>query len=305
MQFFSSQLSKYIPHPHRDSWMRNNLGDWLQLLRIASFFTLSSAAWNVFHSFSPIGIEDQFHPLLHNTSETAHQSAVPDEHERQLNHITTTIHYLFIALFVIAALFSFRCGPRKKPKYILPVFFSGSIMAASTIHHAITAGYEIISITPYLLPISIPFLLISYRRLANKLDHWNSYASALCIFTIFGNAFTYLLFPENFPQIKESVFTAIGLPAESGPSLMTTFSYVGIVFALFITSTATRRLGLFALIYIGATTCVYRIVTQSLDNSISVNRIITDAIFYSSYWFVPMLILLSLASRRKTQTLKL
>ena len=306
MQLFRAQLSKYIPHPHRDSWMRNNLADWLQLLRIASFLILSAAAWNIFYSCSPLGVKDQFLPTLQSVSQSLTGSPETNKSEVFNTHqVEAIIRSLFIALFFIASLTGFRCGIRRKMKYILPVLISGILMAIATIHHVRTSDYEVISIMPYLLPISIPFLLLSYRPLANKLDHWNAYANVGCIITIFGNAITYLFFPDKFPKLSESIFTSIGLPSSSGDILMISFSYLAIVCAMLTTIVTTRRLGLFSLIGIGAATCLYRIITLSLDDITPVSLVITDTIFYTSYWIIPMLILLSLASRRKTQTLKI
>ena len=308
MQLFRSQLSKFIPHPHRDSWMRNNLADWLQILRIASFLILSASAWNIFRTCSPIGVENQFLPLLQSISQTlAGTSDIDGNGNGKFNvsHIEVIIRSLFIALFFIASLTGFRCGTRKRIKYILPVLVSSLLIVVSTIHHVRTSDYEVISIVPYVLPISIPVLLLSYRPLANKLDHWNAYATFGCIITIFGNAVTYIFFPEKFPHLNESIFTSIGLPASSGATIMTVFSYFSIICSLLTTIVTTRRLGLFTLIGIGAVTCLYRIISLSLSPSTSASLIITDVIFYTSYWIIPMLILLSLASRRKTQTLKI
>ncbi|MFT5905730.1 MAG: hypothetical protein ACI9E1_001330 [Cryomorphaceae bacterium] len=305
MEIFRAQLSRYIPHPHRDSWMRNNLDAWLQLLRIGSFLTLSAAAWSIAKTSSPLGISGQFQPILEQTTSQFFQ-----ENENwpfSLSELQLYIKYGFAAFFAIAALTSLRCGAQRKPKYILPVFIAGILLVIAAAKYCYDSDFKIISIIPFLLPIATPFLLLGYRRLANKVDHWNSYANFLCVTTIFGNALTFLFHSDKVPLFNASAFTSIGLPTYSGEIMMTVFSYVAIFFAFLTAFSLTRRLGLFVLIAIGGLSSIYRVLALIFNSepAMSYHLIIADSLFYISYWLIPLLILLSLASRRKTQTLKL
>jgi hypothetical protein len=285
--------------------MRNNLDQWLKLLRIGTFLTLLAAAWNIIRTHSPLGIKDQFLPVL---QDTTGKFLNPSTNETSLlTEPQQYITYAFAAFFIIAALASFRCGIRKKLKYTLPISIAGTLMLIAAAKYYIDSHFELISIFPCILPIATPFLLLGYRRLANKLDHWNYYASFLCVTTIFGNALTFLFYPEKFPHFQESIFTIIGLPIASGQMAMTIISYT-VIFSAFLACVATtRRLGLIALITIGALTCTYRLLalTFSQKYSLPLDLIFTDLIFHTSYWLIPFLILMSLASRRKTQTLKI
>lgn len=283
--------------------MRNNLDAWLQLLRLGSFFTLLAAAWNIIATASPLGISGQFQSSLELITNKLYQ-----ENDRFSSiDLQLYIKYFFAAFFTIAALTGMRCGEKKKPKYILPVFIAGVMLVISAVKYCFDSDFQIISFIPFLLPIATPFLLLGYRRLANKLDHWNYYANFLCVITIFGNAITFLYYPDKVLRFNASVFTPLGLPSSSGEILLTVFSYVAIFFALLTALSLTRRLGLFALIAIGALSCIYRVLALSLnsDPTMSYHLIIADFLFYLSYWLIPLLILLSLASRRKTQTLRL
>jgi len=283
--------------------MRNNLDAWLQLLRIGSFLTLSAAAWSIAKTSSPLGISGQFQPILEQTAGKFFQE---NEHS-SVKELQLYIQYGFAAFFAIAALTSLRCGEQRKPKYILPVFIAGILLVIAAAKYCLDSDLKIISIIPFLLPIATPFLLLGYRRLANKVDHWNSYANFLCVTTIFGNALTFLFYSDKVPLFNSSTFTSFGLPASSGEITLTVFSYVAIFFALLTAFSITRRIGLFILISIGGLSCIYRILALSLNSepAMSYHLIIADSLFYISYWLIPLLILLSLASRRKTQTLKL
>ncbi|MGJ8655314.1 MAG: hypothetical protein ACSHX6_02600 [Akkermansiaceae bacterium] len=305
MQLFRAQLSKYIPHPHRDSWMRNNLDDWLQLLRIGSFLTLMAAAWNITKTSSPLGIPDQFLPILQETTGKFLKDS--NNNNFNLTELQQYLNYGIAAFFAIAALTSLRCGNRRKPKYTLPVFIAGSLMVLAAVEHYIDSNFEPISVVSYLLPIATPFLLLGYRRLANKIDHWNYYANFFCVTTIFGNTLTYLFYPDKFPNFEQSIFTWLKLPAASGDLAMTAFCYTAIFFALLTALSTTRRLGLFALIAIGLLTCIYRAFALSFSctGKVCYDTIITNTIFNTSYWLIPLLILMSLASRKNNQTLKL
>lgn len=304
MQLFRAQLSRYIPHPHRDSWMRNNLNEWLQLLRIGSLLTLLAAAWNIIKTTSPLGISDQFLPLLEQTTNFLSDSA---NGKISLTELQQYIKYSIAALFTIAAISCLRCGERKKKKYILPVFIASSLLVLAAFKHLIDSEFQIISIISFLLPIATPFLLLAYRRLANKVDHWNYYASFFCIITILGNALSFLFYPDTLLHFGTTIFNSLGLPDNTGEIALTTFSYIVIFFALLTAVATTRRLGLFALVTIGALTCIYRTLALSFSSSstISFDLITAHFIFHTSYWLTPLLILLSLASRRKTQTLQL
>ena len=285
--------------------MRNNLDAWLQLLRIGSFLTLSAAAWSIAKTSSPLGISGQFQPILEQTTGKFFQGNGDDRFS--LTELQLYIKYGFAAFFAIAAFSSLRCGEQRKPKYILPVFIAGVLLVLAAANYCFDSDFEVISIIPFLLPIATPFLLLGYRRLANKVDHWNYYANFLCVITIFGNALTFLFYPDKVPLFNSSVFTSIGLPASFGEIMLTVFSYVAIFFALLTAFSVTRRLGLFVLIAIGALSCIYRILALSFNSEpvMSYHLIIADSLFYISYWLIPLLILLSLASRRKNQTLKL
>ncbi|MFT5633226.1 MAG: hypothetical protein ACI9SQ_000939 [Rubritalea sp.] len=305
MEIFRAQLSRYIPHPHRDSWMRNNLDSWLQLLRIGSFLTLMAAAWSVAKTGSPLGVSGQFQPILEQTTGQFFQEN--DNGWLNLTELKNYIQYGFAVFFAIAALTSLRCGIRRKPKYIIPVFIAGLLMILAAARYCFDSDCEVIFIVPFLLPIATPFLLLGYRRLANKVDHWNYYANFFCVSTIFGNALTFHSYPDKLPLFNASFFTSIGLPASSGEIMLPIFSYVAIFSALLTIICATRRLGLFALIAIGVLSTIYRILALSLNSELTVSYhlIIADSLFYISYWLIPLLILLSLASRRKTRTLKI
>jgi len=180
-------------------------------------------------------------------------------------------------------------------------------MVIAAAKHYFDSHLEIISATPFLLPIATPFLLLGYRRLANKVDHWNYYANFFCVITIFGNALTFLAYPNEFTAFNASLLTSLGIPASFGEMVLTIFSSVSIFFALLTAFSVTRRLGLFSLITIGAISCVYRVLTLWFNSNpeMSFHLIIADFTLYSSYWLIPLMILLSLASRRKTQTLTL
>lgn len=305
MQIFRAQLSRYIPHPHRDSWMRNNLGGWLQLLRFGSFLTLIAAAWNIITTSSPLGISGQFEPILEQT--TARFFKDQQIGSLSLADLQQYVQYAFAAFFVIAGLTSFRCGIKRKSKYILPVFFAGLLLIAAAAKSCVDSQFEIISIVPFVLPIATPFLLLGYRRLANKLDHWNYYANFFCVMTIFGNAITFLYYPDKIQLFNASVFTTLGVPTATGEMILTQFSYIAIFAALLTALSITRRLGLFSLVTIGALSVLYRIIALSVNTELEIHysQIIADALFYISYWLIPLLILLSLASRKKTQTLKI
>ena len=305
MQLFRAQLSKYIPHPHRDSWMRNHLAEWLRLLRLGCFFTLLAAAYSIYKTYSPLGITDQFRPLLEQITTEIHgklSSSIVS-----LTDLQQYLTYAFAGFFIIAALTSLRCGERKKTKYILPVFIASSLMVLAALEHFIRNNFEVIPIISYLLPIATPLLLLSYRRLANKIDHWNYYTTILCIITILGSALTYLFQPESSPQLNPSIFSYLGIAPQSVNAVMTAFSYTTIFFALLTLLATTRRLGLIALIIIGILNSIYRLLAHSLKSplEIPVDLIITDNIFHLSYWLIPTLILTSLASRKKNQTLKI
>jgi hypothetical protein len=285
--------------------MRNRLDKWLQLLRLGTFLTLIAAAYNTLKTCSPLGISGQFQPILKQTTGMFFPEGINGG--SSLTELQLYIQYGFAAFFTIAALTSMRCGKRKKPKYILPVFISGVMLFIAAAKYGFDSDLKMISITPYLLPIATPFLLLSYRRLANKLDHWNYYANFFCVTTIFGNAISYLFYPSKSPRFQESIFSPLGLPPSYGELALTIFSYVAIFFALLTAFSITRRPGLVVLIIIGGLACVYRVLTLSLNSELamSVDLIIADFLFYTSYWLIPLLIILSLASRRKTQTLKL
>jgi hypothetical protein len=274
--------------------MRNNLDSWLQLLRIGSFLTLMAAAWSVAKTGSPLGISGQF--FQEN-----------DNGWLSLTELKIYVRYGFAIFFAFAAFTSLRCGERKKSKYIIPVFIAGLLMIVAAAKYCFDSNFEVISIIPFLLPIATPFLLLGYRRLANKVDHWNYYANFFCVTTIFGNALTFHFYPDKVPLFNASFFATIGLPASSGEIMLPIFSYVAILSALLTVICATRRLGLFALIAIGVSSTIYRILALALNSelTISYDLIIADSLFYISYWLIPLLILLSLASRRKTRTLKI
>lgn len=305
MEIFRAQLSRYIPHPHRDSWMRNSHGAWLQLLRLASLLTLTAAAWNIFKTTSPLGISGQFQPFLEQlTGKFYTEGEEPKLSKAQLQ---LYIKFAFAVFFGIAALCGLRCGDKKKPKYIMPVLIAGALLIIAAAQYCVHSDFNVIFITPFLLPIATPFLLLGYRRLANKLDHWNYYATFFCVTTIFGNAITYLFYPEMFSNLPQSLFNSLGITNDYGALALKAFSYLAIFFALLTAFAFTRRVGLFAVIIIGILSSIYRILSQLLDKQISTSPdlIIADFFFHISYWLMPLLILLSLASRRKTQTLKL
>ncbi len=285
--------------------MRNNLDVWLQLLRIGSFLTLMAAAWSIAQTSSPLGISGQLQPILEQATGKFFQEN--NNGRFSLTELQLYVQYGFAAFFAIAALTSLRCGEQRKPKYILPVFIAGVLLVIAAAKYCFDSNFEIISIIPFLLPIATPFLLLGYRRLSNKVDHWNYYANFFCVTTIFGNALTFLSYPAKVPLFNSSFFASIGLPASSGEIALTAFSYVAIFFALLTALSFTRRIGLFALIAIGALSCIYRIIALFLNSEVvmSYHLIIADSLFYTSYWLIPLLILLSLASRRKTQTLKI
>ncbi len=285
--------------------MRNNLDAWLQLLRIASFLTLIAAAWSIFRTASPLGITDQFQPILEEATGKFFEEN--DNGRFSSDDLQLYIQYGFSAFFFIAAFISLRCGEDAKPKYIISVFITGLLLVTAAVKHYFSSDFELISIIPFLLPIATPFLLLSYRRLANKVDHWNYYANFLCVTTIFGNALTYLFSPAKVPLFNSSTFSSVGIPGSAGDTMLTVFSYIAIFFALLTAFAITRRLGLFALIIIGVLSSIYRVLALSFssESTMSFDLIIADFFFYASYWIIPILILLSLASRRKTQTLKL
>lgn len=285
--------------------MRNNLDDWLQLLRIASCLCLLASAWNISQTSSPLGITGQYQPIIESLTENFYNQYKPKA--CTLPELKKYSKFTLATLFFIAALTSLRCGFKRKTKYTLPVFLSGSILVIASIKYGHYSGNEIISIIPLLLPIATPFLLLSYRCLANKIDHWNYYANFLCVTTIFGNAFTYIFSPDKVQRFNASALNSLGIPISSAETMLTTFSLTAIFFALLTALNTTRRLGLFALISIGLISSIYRTIALALNNQIdmSYHLILADALFYTSYWLIPLLILLSLASRRKTQTLKL
>lgn len=304
MQLFRAQLSRYIPHPHRDSWMRNNLAGWLQLLRLSSFFTLIGAAWNTFRTSSPLAITNEFQTII----ELIAASLFPSDNiPPSISNPQLFIQYSFTAFLLVAAITSLRCGINRKLKYIIPVFIAGILLIITAAKHCLDSGFEIISIIPYLLPIATPFLLLSYRNLANKVDHWNYYANFLCVTTIFGNALTYLFYPDKLPHFETVIFDSTSFPSFLEEMAHSFYSYFAIVAALLTAFALTRRLGLYLLIAIGIISCVYRVLVLSLGYhpSLSFDLILADFFFYNSYWLIALLILLSLASRRKTQTLKL
>ena len=295
MQLFRSQLSRFSPHPHRDSWMRNHLKQWLRLLQWSSFFTLISAGWLTYQHHSPLG-----------------NSFKLDEKIAGWLNITepSIIRYIMIAiatLLWIGALCTFRCGNYYKRKYVIPVFIAVTLLAITLILYTIESQMPSVTLATFIMPVSFPFLLLRYQVWKNQVDHWSLFACLIIAITIGGYSYQSLHNPAG-------IHTPAGIPirmSELSPELnsliLISVAYIalGTAIALFITSL--RRLALYLSILLaftitGATFISYFSFTESFYN---ISQWLPMTLMVISYWLLPTLILLTLASQRKTKTLKL
>ncbi len=303
MQLFRSQLSRFIPHPHRDSWMRNNLGNWLYLLRVTSFLTLVTAGcFTIFYSSptSPIGRE-----LDITKSITRVLSYFKIEDVEGVSRYTL---WSIGAFFIISGILSFRCGSKQKPKHMIPVFISFITLLICLIWLLIDQRYHPFVIIPYIIPVSCPFVLLLYRQWQNKLDHWNYFLATILLITATGHAASIFLTGESIvsPTLI-SLLNNLGIESALTVKIMKFISTVALAASLLLFIPFARRLALITFIII---TSIHLIIRFTLNLSTEqplygLDYWGLDLLFHISYIMYPSLILLSLASRKKTQTLRL
>ncbi len=300
MQIFRAQLSRYTPHPHRDSWMRNNHDRWLHWLRVCSFLTLFSAGWLCLFFSSPVGNACQLSEQINRCA-----SALGVESAATLSR---WIMQILGGFLMASALLSFRCGQkRQRNKYHYPVLISGVILLACALLGFYQSQYAPLLILPLLLPISTPFMLLTYQRWQNKLDHWNSLLSIIIAITLLGNALQFLLHHGNPSHTPVKALEIIGIGGTLSTLIILAVSYTATAAAIGLFIPTLRRPALYIIITLGILTLISHLVANIGHNTnyFDFTYWLADILFFSSYWLLPMLILLSLASRRKNQTLRL
>ena len=303
MQFFRSQLSRFIPHPHRDSWMRNNLDNWLYLLRLTASLTLiASGCFLLFFNspISPIGRNLDITTVISDTLSNYHVS-----------NVEQTSQYIIWGLagyFLMCGILCFRCGERKKPKYVIPVFVSFLILLTCLVMLLASHSFNPYEAIPYIIPLSSPLALLLYRQWQNKLDHWNYFLITILLITTASYAAGVFLSEETIIDTAlVSLMERIGIGAQFTAQITKSIVAVGFIAGLLLFSACGRRIALITLIIIAIIHLLVRFISHLSTDAAwyGIDYWTTDLIFHLSYVMYPTLTLLSLASRRKTQTLRL
>lgn len=275
--------------------MRNHLRQWLSLLRWGTFLTLVAAGWLTYSQKSPIG---NLYPL---DSKITAWSGLSDPN---------ILHYSMMGLAVflgISGLLSFRCGDRYRTKYALPVFLSGLLLFAVSMLYSIQSGELFLSIATFVLPIALPFLLLRYRVWKNQVDHWNIVVCLLTAATLVSYGLQTLAQPIGTPTLLGMPMKMSDLSNELNQLITTIVAYVAIGTAIGLFITSLRRLALYFSVILGITisgASAYAYYSGGLS-IFEASQILSILTLTCSYWLLPCLVLLSLASQRKTQTLKL
>ncbi len=290
MQLFRSQLSRFTPHPHHDSWMRNHNPQWLNLLRWCSFFTLGASGWMTYFHQSPIG-------------EIFELDKVINQWMPALNSYAISYIMLGIAIFLgLAGIASFRCGLKKNTKCKIPVIIAGLILIATLVLYLCHSGFSFFKVTSLLLPVSTPFLLIRYAGWRSQLDRWSILVCVLISITIGGYAFLSLKSTVGILTYTGDLLKLSDLSSEQVKVITSTGCYLSLFAAIALFISSMRRLALYMGIILGiiAVTCsAMSAYYSSTCYSISLS------LFLLSYWVFPSLVLLSLASRKKSRTLRI
>lgn len=284
MQLFRSQLSRFIPHPHRDSWMRNNLDKWLKLLRLCASFTLLSFA--AFILVYPAEIQEIC------------KSYLPGANAENSLIIVQSI----AGLLILGGLLSWRCGRKPRVWSTLVVWIAGALLLGIMSMLSISSGGFIL-LQLNSLVITTPFLLLCYKSLQNKVDHWSIYASIALSLALIGQSLygsNDYLPTHNYLYLS---LTKAGLTEDAANNLLQISGYVnyGFIVALFIP--ALRRLSLYVMIAWGISTAIAPLFVTIGTCDLSLGIILF--FMRSAQWMIPLLILLTLASQKKTATLRL
>lgn len=296
MQLFRSQLSRFSPHPHRDSWMRNHLKQWLRILQWTAFLTLASAAWLTYKQGSPIG---DLYPLK-------------DVLTQSLYFTPTIAQHFLIVLSVflfLASLCSFRCSVKYKPKYSIPVLIASCILLITAFLYAYNdaSGFSFRKLFTFILPASAPYLLTRYQLWQNQVDHWCIAASLLINATIISLSIQTLSNAVGIPNASGTPLIMNQLSPQLNNIIVTSTAYTGIIASISLFYTKLRRVSLYLIIILtitlSAATTVFYLTPFSLSQFFSITMPMTTLLV--SYWLIPILILQSLASRKKSRTLRI
>lgn len=264
--------------------MRNNLGNWLKLLRLCSSLTLLAfAALIYFYPAEVQGLSSEYLPWVN-----AENSLI--------------IVKSMAGFFALAAALSWRCGGKSRPLSALPVFIAGILLLAIfSVRSHQSGGFTLMLLNA--LVIACPFLLLGYCKLQNKVDHWCIYASVAISLALLGQSLygtgTHL---AQFNYLYLAL-TKLGLTEDAAANLIRISGYVhyGFILALFIP--ALRRIALYAMIAWGISTAIAPLVVTIGSGQLGLGVLL--AVMRTSHWMIPLLILLTLASQKKTATLKL
>lgn len=277
--------------------MRNHPKQWLKLLQWSSFLTLLSAAWLTISHHSPLG------NLFKLDQKLAEYLNITDP---------STTSYLMIGislLLAISALCSFRCGAHWKLKYVTPLIISALIIIITLFLYAFSSSQHstAITIAIFIIPVSTPLLLINYHHLKNQVDYWSVWACLLIAITTFAYAFQSLTTPIGIPTPSGIPIKMSGLTTDLNALIVTTTAYLAIATAIALFITTLRKLALYIIIILGlsitgATSISHLSSTEPLHN---ISLWLPMTLLITGYWLLPTLILYSLASHRKTRTLKL
>jgi len=275
--------------------MRNHLKQWLKLLQWSSFLTLLAAAWLSYKHHSPLGNHFKLDDKL------AGWFNITDP---------AIINYSMIGIAVflgISALCSFRCGNYYKPKYVIPVLISALLLIATLVLYVLEQTNPSLVVATFIIPASVPLLLISYQNLKNQVDYWSVWACLLIAATIAGYSYQSLTNPSGIPTPSGIPMRMSELSPELNALIVTSVAYVAIGTAVALFIPTFRRLALYLSIILGltisgATVMSYFSTSQPFSN---LDLWLPMLTLISAYWILPILILFSLASHRKTMTLKL
>ena len=266
---------------------------------MCSFLTLFSAGWLCLFHHSPIGHESHLDKLL----KTWLHTFGPED----AASVSLWVMRCLGGFLILCGFLSFKCGSRKLNRYHYPVLIAAIILALTAGLTLSDNRYSIIHIIPYLLPISTPFVLLTYQSWQNKLDHWNYILSLIICTTLLGNALQFLLNHDSLNPSPSLALSRIGITALLQALIIKVVSFAAIAAAIGLFMAAFRRLSLYIIIALGAFTLLSHLIANltSARPYFGLGYWLADILFFTSYWLLPTLILLSLASRRKTQTLRL
>jgi len=275
--------------------MRNHLKQWLSLLQWSTFITLVAAGWLTWKHHSPLG-------YLYKLDEKI-ASLLSIEDPSILNYIMLGLGIFFL----ISALCSFRCGNYYKIKYVIPVFIAGVFLVITLLLYTIESQLSWLPITTFILPISIPFLLLRYQVWKNQVDHWSVVACLLIAITVAGYAYQSLVNPAGIPTPAGIPIRMSDLSPELNALIVSSVSYVAIGTALGLFITSLRRLALYLSIILGFTISGATFMSHfsTTEPFFNVSQWLPMTLLVISYWLLSVLILLTLASQSKTRTLKL